>query len=463
MGLTKYQEGSLRELWSIAFPLMLSSLSVMSMLFVDRLLLAHYSTQALNAAVNATTLGWSFLVGWMTMASIAEVFVAQYNGAGQKNRLGEPVWQMIWLSLASVICFIPLSLWAGSWFYGDSPDKAYEREYLSWMMYFGPSCPLYGALCAFFVGLGKPKIITILAVVTNLINALLDYVLIFGIEGILDPMGVKGAAIATCGSSIFQVLILFYFFLSKHNKSNYGTGQYGLRPAALWQCIKIGFPTAVFVVLEIFAWAMFYAMMTEVSERHITIAGIGQSLVLLFFFFAEGISKAVATLAGNFIGSNRKELIQQVVISGVKLHVAFFLIILVISITALDFLMGQFLPKASPEMIESIREALLICLVGNAIYLFFEGLRMVFSGVLTAAGDTLFLLIAGASSVWMLLVLPVYLIVVQHAASIEVAVLICVIYSVIASLLYFYRLNQGKWKELSLIQQEANQDVELKA
>lgn len=459
MALTKYPEGSLRELWNIAFPLMLSSLSVMSMLFVDRLLLANYSTQALNAAVNATTLGWSFLVGWMTMASIAEVFVAQYNGAGQKEKLGEPVWQMIWLSLASILCFLPLSLWAGTWFYGDSPDKVYEREYLSWMMYFGPSCPIYSALCAFFVGMGKPKIITILAIVTNIVNALLDMVLIFGIEGYLSPMGVKGAAIATCGSCIFQVAILFFIFLSKNNKLKYGTNQFWLKPTMLWQCIKIGFPSSVFVVLEIFAWAMFYAMMTSVSERHITIAGIGQSLLLLFFFFAEGINKAVSTISGNLIGEKRKELINNVVLSAIKLHLGFFFIVLVASVSTIDLLIGQFLPKASAEMVESIREALMICLIGNTIYLFFEGVRMVFAGVLTAAGDTLFLLIAGASSVWMLLVLPVYLVVVQHSAPIEVAILICVIYSIASCLLYLYRLNKGKWKEISLIHE--NIEVEI--
>lgn len=453
MGLTKHPEGSLKELWSIAFPLMISSLSVMSMLFVDRLLLAHYSTQALNAAVNATTLGWSFLVGWMTMASIAEVFVAQYNGAGQKEKLGEPVWQMIWLSLASILCFLPLSLWAGSLFYGNAPEKAYEREYLSWMMYFGPSCPLYSALCAFFVGMGKPKIITILAVITNVINALLDMVLIFGIEGVIAPMGVKGAAIATCGSSIFQVAILFFVFLSKENKMMYGTGKFGLKFSTLWRCIKIGFPTSVFVVLEIFAWAMFYAMMTTISERHITIAGIGQSLLLLFFFFAEGINKAVSTISGNLIGEKRKNVIREVVLSGIKLHLLFFFVVLVISISAIDLLIGQFLPTATLEMVESIREAMMICLIGNAIYLFFEGVRMVFSGVLTAAGDTMFLLIAGASSVWMLLVLPVYLVVVKNSAPIEVAILICVLYSIAACLLYFYRLNKGKWKEISLIQE----------
>ncbi|MBA3958316.1 MAG: MATE family efflux transporter [Parachlamydiaceae bacterium] len=450
MALTKHPEGSLRELWSIALPLMISSLSVLSMIFVDRLLLANYSTQAFNAAVTASTLGWAFFIGWMTMGSIAEVFVAQLNGAGQKEKLGGPVWQMIWLSIGSILCFLPLSIWGGEWFYGNGPEKAMERDYFTWMMLFGPSCPLYSALCAFFVGQGKPKIITWLAIIANAVNAGLDAILIFGIDGYVPSLGVTGAAIATCGSTMFQLCVLAVLFLSRKNRLEYGTGNYHFHWESFWQCFKIGAPNAIFVVLEIFAWAMFYAMMTMISEKHITVAGIGQSFVLLFFFFADGVSKAVSTLAGNLIGANKTELIQNVMKTALKLNGLFFVFGFTASIFAIDILIAQFLPNATPAQIEDLHDALLFCLASNSVYLFFEGVRMVFSGVLTAAGDTLFLLVAGSLSIWILLVLPIYFIVVQHASSIEAAVMICVFYSIAASIIYGFRVYQGRWQEMRL-------------
>jgi MATE family multidrug resistance protein len=215
MALTKHPEGSMRELWSIALPLMLSSFSVVCMLFVDRLLLARYSTQALNAVVTSATTGWALWLGWMVMVSIAEVFVAQYNGSNQKKKIGEPVWQMIWLSCLSFAFFIPLALWGGSLFFGSSPERAMEREYFSWMMCFGPTCAIYSALSTFFIGQGRPAIITGLALVSNLINALLDMVLIFGVEGLVPSYGIKGAAIATCSSTVFQMAVLAFVFYLK--------------------------------------------------------------------------------------------------------------------------------------------------------------------------------------------------------------------------------------------------------
>ena len=83
------------------------------------------------------------------------------------------------------------------------------------MMMFGPTFAAYGALSGFFVGQGKTRLITLLAIGANVINALLDVCLIFGVQGFIHPMGVQGAAIATSIGSLFQMLVLLYFFLKR--------------------------------------------------------------------------------------------------------------------------------------------------------------------------------------------------------------------------------------------------------
>ena len=46
--LTRYQPGSLGELWAISWPLMLASFSGCCMTFIDRAILARYQTEALD-------------------------------------------------------------------------------------------------------------------------------------------------------------------------------------------------------------------------------------------------------------------------------------------------------------------------------------------------------------------------------------------------------------------------------
>jgi multidrug resistance protein, MATE family len=451
MTLTKYEEGSFRELLSIAMPLMLSSFSVMLMLFVDRLLLAHYSTAALTSAVKASTLGWALLFGWVVLANITEVFVAQYHGAKQLNRMGEPVWQMLWLALASLLFFIPMAYWGGEWLYGSSPETEMERIYISWMMLFGPTFAAYGALSGFFVGQGKTKLITILAIVANVINALLDVCLIFGIEGIVPALGIKGAAIATSIGSLFQMSVLLFFFLKRDNRVKFGTGNYYFKPQAFWQCFKIGSPGAVFALVEILGWAIFYNMMTTISQDHITIAGICQSLVILLFFFGEGVSKAATAIVGNLIGAKRTWFIPQVFKSGLKIQLLFLGVMLCLFALFHQILIDQFLPNATPEYIASIEGTLMNCLYASLFYVFFEGVRWLLSGILTAAGDTTFLLIAGSLSVWILLVAPVYFFVVKTQASVEIAIYFWLLFSIGAILIYYGRYISSPWKNKSII------------
>lgn len=450
MPLTKLQEGSLKELWTISLPLMLSSLSAMLMLFVDRLLLAHYSTEAHNAAVNATTLGWALIYGWIVLANISEVFVSQYNGANRKERLGEPVWQMIWLSLASIIFFLPLALWGGGWIYGNDSSLSLEKNYFELMMLFGPSFPLFASLCGFFVGQGKTRLITILAVVANVANAGLDVVLIFGIDGWIEPLGIKGAAIATSSCTLMESIALLFIFLNDSNRKNHGTGHFFFKFSSFWQCVRIGFPGAIFVSVELFGFAVFYAMMTQLGEKYITIVGICQSILILFYFFSEGINKGASTIAGNLIGAKRSWIIPKVLLAGLRLHILFFVVMLICFTLGIDLVVKGFLPQATPQFIASIHDSLMLCIFMILVYMFFEGIRFLLAGVLTAAGDTFFLLIGGSLSVWVLMVLPVYLIVLKGKAPVEMATGICVFYSMSASLIYFWRILDGKWKTIKI-------------
>jgi len=448
--LTRYSPGSIGELWRISLPLMLSEFSVMLMLFVDRLLLAKYSQEAFNAAVSASTLGWGLIFGWLALANISEVFVAQHNGAGRYEKIGSPVWQMIWLGIMSFFIFIPLSIWGGRLFYGEGPEFALQREYLHWMLIFGASFPIYGALAGFFVGRGKVIIITILSIVTNFINAGFDWLLIFGVEGWIPPMGVTGAAIATSGSQIFQALILAAIFLKPANRARYQSWNFHFRPELFKRCFKVGFPIALFATFEILGWALFYMIMTWASPTHITIAGICQSLIILFYFFGEGISKGIAAIAGNYIGAGKTPVISRSVLSGVKLNLIFAFLLYVIFYFFSDDLAGQFLNMPESRLTPSFIKSLETCVYLVILYLLFDGLRFLYMGVLTAAGDTIFLLIGGALAVWLFLVTPVYLAVIEFNASIEVASLISVLFSLGTFIVYYYRYSTGKWKTLKV-------------
>lgn len=465
--LTKYPEGSIRELWSISLPLMISSLASLLMIFVDRCFLARYSLDSLNAAVNSGTLAWAFLGGMGMLTVMSEVFVAQYNGAQLHNKIGFCVWQMLWVSIFSAFIFIPLGLWGGKLFFHGSVYSSLQNDYFRYLMIFGPLYPLMTAFSGFYIGRGKTRLLIYLGILANFINLILDWVLIFGVDDFIPEMGIKGAAIATCVGTSVQVLILAFLFFSSKNRSYYGTDNWKFNYPMFKKCLKIGLPPAIFYALEIIGWTLFFIMMTNLGEIHITISSICQTIVILLSFFFDGLNRGVAALAGNFIGSKKIVLINTLLKSSLKLLLMFTVLVSIFLIFDPGLIVDFLIPGSIEKHIFQWQTAsgfsfyfiLKTCLICVFVYLFFEGIRWIFAGLLTAAGDTLFLLAAGSFSVWIFLLLPVYFIVVKFSLAVQFAWLLAAMYAILLSFIYWFRFQKGKWKEIKLIPEEISNNI----
>ncbi|MGK0181632.1 MAG: MATE family multidrug resistance protein, partial [Halioglobus sp.] len=435
-----------------ALPLMISAFSTVLMIFVDRLFLAHYSLEAHNAVVNASTMGWVFVYSSMAIASMAEVFVSQYNGAKKNSDVGRPVWQMLWYSLMTTAFFLPLGIWGSHVIYNGTAFEEMATQYFSWMVCFGPVFSLYSALAAFYIGRGKTVLVTCLSLFANLVNALLDYTMIFGVEGFLPQMGVLGAVIATCIGQLIQASILLFLFLRPSNRKLFGTGNWHLDIPLFKKCLIIGAPPAIFYSIETFGWAIFYEMMASLGGAHITVSGICNSMFILLSFFADGLSKGASVIAGNFLGARRPNLIKNTLLAGGRFHLIFFCVMAITLLGFPDAILSLFFSDSinstfTPELSSSLKTGLLFLM----FYMFFEGIRWLISGLLTAAGDTMFILIAGSVLIWACLVLPVYLFVVKMHGSVETAWLIAVIYSILGLAIYAWRFSQGAWEKIDLL------------
>lgn len=451
-GITRFPEGSIRELWTVSYPLMISTLATLFMLFTDRIFLAHYSLQALNASVNAGTLAWAFMGGFSMITAMSEVFVAQYNGAKQPQRLGVPVWQMIWLSIFSFAFFIPMAVWGSSAIFSENLYADMEVTYFRWLMFFSPSYALLTAFAGFFIGRGKTQVMIGLAILANILNIFLDWILIFGVKGWIPEMGIQGAAIATCFGYCFESVILACLFLKKEYRTRFGTGQWQINWAETKKCLKIGVPQGVFVGLEIAGWAVFYGMMTSISVTHITVSSLCQSFVIFLSFFCDGLNRGSAAVAGNFIGAKRYHMVSKVLRSGI------FLLVIFASITSLilvvkpeDTMRILFFENRDLSQLVAFQGSLKTCLIFSFIYLFFDGIRWVLGGLLTAAGDTYFLLVVGSASVWIFLLAPLHFIVVRNSLPVEYAWAITMVYGLVFCVIYYLRFKWGAWQKFDLV------------
>lgn len=443
-------------LLKLSFPMMLSWLSNMLMIFTDRLFLAQVSNEALAAAVAAGTMAWTFTCSFEHFTELSEIFTAQHNGAKRFELIGPTCWQMFYCSLFSLIVFIPLGL-LGAELYAPLDNGANKAIYFKYFLFAGPLYGILGACVAFFVGQGKTAVITKACLLGNAINIILDPLFIFGYTPYLKPMGVEGAALASCLGIFFQVLYLLFHFFSAYNRRVFATWNYRFDKAQLLSISSVCYPSAMFAALEIGAWAIYYHQMEDLSPLHITITGVCQSIFLTLLFFGVGLQKGISALSGNLIGAKRVKEVPELLSSGFYLILAYAAITafglfackdLLYSLFFSDFATTNLSDFSSAVMSNSDIKGLLAFALGiQVIYLFFENLRASIVGILASAGDTLFIMWGGVFCIWFFLLMPTWFIIHFNIASIQLALCIWILFSFISTLIYYMRYLQGNWKK----------------
>ncbi|MEC7840087.1 MAG: MATE family efflux transporter [Chlamydiota bacterium] len=454
--LTKYPLGSLRECWTISWPLILSLLSFSVMLFTDRILLSRHSVTELNAAAAAGTACWLFLVMPVSIAAISEVFVGRYHGENRLHELGKPVWQMIWFSLiASPILWLVGTFGPPLLFFG-SPNIHEETTYFSTILVFTPVILANIAVTGFFVGSGRVKIVTVCAIITNIINIGLDYLLIYGYKWI-PSLGIFGAGIATGLCELVQLLLFLSFFFKKSNRENHGTLDYSFDKRLFSESLRIGFPAGLGIAIEISAHFIFFKAMIYAGQENLTIAAMVQSLYFLIFFIYEGLSKGVTTICANLLGGKQKGYIKQVLISASSIHAIFFLILSSLILFNSDHIIDYFLNQqdenliVTPHFLNVVHWGIFFM----CLFFLFDGLTRILAGHLTAAGDTKFLLYAGTVLNLVAYVLPIFLIIFYAEGGADDAWMIIFSCSVMTFSVYLLRYISNKWEVASAILEQS--------
>jgi MATE family multidrug resistance protein len=435
------------DIVSLSLPIMSISLSNSLMIVLDRIIISHYSIEAMNAiAAAASAIAPLSFSAW-SVASIAEVFVGQTHGAKKHDKVAQPVWQMVWFSLFLGLLFIPIGIWAGPYVLTDSFAKE-GLSYYQLMMSTGFLLPLNVALASFFVGRGKVKIITMTAIAGNLVNLCLDLILIFGVAGILEPMGTKGAAIATITGLLTQTVTLGTLFLRSSDHQNM-RNVCKLCWKTLRECISIGGPNAINYLVDMTAWYILFIIADRMGTCHVTILQIGYSLYTLFYFFPEGLQKGVMILSSNAIGQGSPPKIPQILRSSFSTHVLImFFLTLPLLIFPSHFIKLFLGSELDPLAMENIVHHSYTTLVWLWFYFFLESTSLMLIGVLTAAGDTKFIMKMCLINVWIFLIFPIcifFFFLQQHPGNIW-AFLAC--YSLINFSLFYRRYRKGQWKAL---------------
>lgn len=384
-----------RDVLRLALPLIVSTASWTVMNFADRMFLCWHSPQAMAATLPAGMLHFSLLCFPLGIASYVNTFVAQYEGAGHRQRIGAVVWQGVWVGLAAMPVFLATIPLAPVVFThaGHGPEMVgLESIYYQILTVGAGGAIMTAAFSSFFTGRGETLVVMLVTCTTSLLNIVLDYAWIFGHFG-FPALGIAGAAWATAISQWCGTLIFWYLMHRKAYREIYCLdGAWRPDRALLTRLLLYGGPNGLQMLAEIAGFTLFLLIVGRLGETALAATTLAFNVNSVAFVPMLGLGIAVATMVGQQLGRNRPHLAARATWTALAIAMVYMGVFAVLYVGAPGLFLWGHAAGMPPERFAELGELTVVLLRFVAAYCLFDALNLVFVSAIKGAGDTRFVL-----------------------------------------------------------------------
>ena len=298
-----------REIWRIAYPIMLGNLAQTIITFTDTAFLGHLGTIELSASMMAGLFYYVFTTLAMGFAVGIQIFIARRFGEGEYKKIG-----VLFQHGALFVLLLGIVLFSVLFFLSDrlmqiiiESDNIYaaSMQYLRYRQ-FGILFVVFNFLFrSFYVGLSNTKVITYSTILMAVVNIFLDWCLIFGHCG-FPEMGVGGAALASWMAEIaaFVFFWVYTFVTIPHEK--YGMFRWHkIQPALMGDILKVAFPCMIQRLFSFGAWFAFFILIEKMGETAIGVSSVVRSTYMILIIPGFAFAATANTLTSRIIGEGK--------------------------------------------------------------------------------------------------------------------------------------------------------------
>ena len=409
------------------------------MSFCDKFFLARHSFESLEGGVDGYFLCCLFQIPMIFGVRVVQVFIGQSLGSSRFQVIGGYVWQMIWISLLSMVFIVPMSRFVETLFFQGSSIQEVGSSYFRCLIWFNFLFSIGAALSSFYISRGKIKFILWTTIGINLLNLGLDPLFIFGFPGLCPQMGALGAALSTGICQGVFCLVLLIDFLSKRNRRDFGTAKYQLNGKTIRESLRVGFPKATSKAIVIGVWLANVHLITVKGGDYLLALSIGSSISFLFLFMNEAMWQGILTVASFAEGKNDEKAIREVMKSGL-ISLLFFALLVAIPCLLLP---KQMISLFFSNVVSSRDQIDLIVRTCRWFWVFFiaHGLSGITFFVLVAKKDTLFTMMYNFFFTWIFQFIPLYFALNRWGWSGDKFYLILAFGYFVSSTVYFIRIR----------------------
>jgi putative MATE family efflux protein len=304
---------SLKNINKLAIPALISGVSEPILSITDTAIVGNIDVNATEslAAVGIVGVFLSMLI-WVlgqTRSAISSI-VSQYLGADKleeiKSLPAQAIFLITSLSVLIIIVTYPFAEHIFKLYNASDLILDYSVDYYKIRVFGFPFTLFTIAVFGAFRGLQNTFYPMVIAIVGALANIVLDYILVYGIEGFIQPMHIKGAAYASVAAQLLMALCAGYYLLKKTEIP-----------------LKVSFPfnkeikRFVLMILNLFVRTIALnvtlyfgsAYATSYGTEYIAAYTIAINLWFLGAFIVDGYASAGNILSGKLLGAKRYDLL----------------------------------------------------------------------------------------------------------------------------------------------------------
>ena len=441
------QDISYKNIWKIAFPIIISGVAQNVVNVTDTMFLGQLSNIALGAGGNAGIFYFVLVITGMGFTTGAQIIIGRRNGEQNYTQIGKVFDHCLYfiIPLGVLLFFFmkflsPYLLEAIT----QSPKILVASiEYLDYRAFGILFSFINFSFIAFYVGTTKTKILMPVTFLMMLTNVFLDYVLIFGNFG-FPEMGIKGAALASVISEGTALLFFIIYTYKVIDLNKFNLFRFRNFDKAIFnRILNVGSPIMLQNFLSLSSWFIFFMIIEKLGEKELAISHIIRSIYMVLMIPLFGFSSATNTLVSNIIGQGNSEKVLPLIKK---------IVILSLLSTSIVLLFNLFLPTQMigfyTNDITLINEAIPTLNVISFTMFLFAVAFILFNGV-SGTGNTRVSLLIEVITISIYLVATYYIAIVLES-SLPIVWCSEFIYFGLLGFLSFAYLKWGNWKKVNI-------------
>lgn len=291
----------------LAFPVAMQNLLTSSFILVDTIMVGQLGDLSLSAVGMAGQFGWFLNMITFGMCSGAAVFISQYWGA--KDTAG--IRRTYGIAVVSV-CLISALFFVIGLLFPEGVVRIFNREpdvVEAGAAYLRIACWSYLAtgvnmvFCIVLRSTENVKLPMYVSLVTTVLNAFMDYGLIFGAFG-MPEMGIRGAALATVISAwAGPVLILAVSAIQRNMLISPIKELFGFNKRSIAEYYEKATPVIINETLWGLGTLLFSVIFANLGYQYYAAVTIFRTFENIAFVFFIGLCNASSIMVGKNVGA----------------------------------------------------------------------------------------------------------------------------------------------------------------